>query len=87
LTSSISRQNLTGVIPTEKLDNRKKECHLTEARELFLIPRLTQTIKVRGLENESQKREKKLSFCERHGNQVWKKEKITFYKSFIDYKE
>jgi hypothetical protein len=30
LTSSISRQNPTGVITTKKLANRKKECHVTE---------------------------------------------------------
>jgi hypothetical protein len=43
LTSNISRQTLIVVIPTEKLSSRKKECHVTEARELFLIPRLTKT--------------------------------------------
>jgi hypothetical protein len=36
---------------------------------------------------ESQKGEKKSSFCESHGNRVWEKEKITFSNCFFDYSE
>jgi hypothetical protein len=91
LTSStgIYRKNLTGVLPTKKLANRKKECDVTEATLAILNSSpYKNELKSADVSLKAKRGRKSLPLAKDMENKYRKKKKkITYFNFFIDYKE